>query len=156
MQISHLLPSKVLLKKKSSGLQTAASGGLKFIFLVGDVVPLLGSFTSPFAILMRRPPGLIRLNRWTRGTTTLARCGIVEPSVAAAIETADTESNAPVVDRAEMDPAVWYESMVMSESVGVGPCTPVARGCEVRSSEPLGLWIGRMVRMDERDEASVV
>ena len=58
--------------------------------------------------------------------------------------------------------AVWYESIDMSdavgafvemnESVGVGACTPVARGRASRSSDPLGLTraSGRMVLAFER------
>ena len=37
----------------------------------------------------------------------------------------------------------------MSESVGVGPCTPVASGRVVRSAEPFGTCAGRMVRTDD-------
>ena len=148
------LPSKVLLNKKSSGFQTAVSGGL--IFLVGDVVPLRGSLTSPLPMLMRRPPGLMRVKRCTRGMIALGCCGIVDPSVAAAIEISEDESNAPAADKEDIDPAVWYESMVMSESVGVGAWAPVASGRAVRSSEPFGLCLGRMVRIEERDEASGV
>ena len=86
----------------------------------------------------------------------LACCGIVEPSVAAAMEISESDPSAPAADRVDMELAVWKESMVMSESVGVGACTPVASGRVTRSSEPLGFCVGRMVRMDERDEASGV
>lgn len=66
------------------------------------------------------------------------------PSVAAA-------TDAVMIDE---DDAVWKESMVMIESVGVGPWGPVALGREVRSSDPFGFGEGRMVRMEERDGAS--
>ena len=72
------------------------------------------------------------------------------------LEISEDESNAPAADKEDIDPAVWYESMVMSESVGVGAWAPVASGRAVRSSEPFGLCLGRMVRIEERDEASGV
>lgn len=62
----------------------------------------------------------------------------VLPSVAAAMEGSNAD-----------DEAVWYDSMEMRESVGVGPCTPVARGRVVKSSEPFGLSPGRIVRMED-------
>lgn len=65
------------------------------------------------------------------------------PSVAAAMDGVMLED----------DPdAVWYELIDRAESVGVGACAPVARGCEVRSSDPLGLGAGRMVIMEDREE----
>lgn len=132
MQISHLAPSRVLLNKKSSGFHTAASCALK---RVGDVVPLRGS--TPLT-LVRRPPGLMSVKRCTSGTMELERCTIVEPSVAAATEISDSERLPFACSNADIEPAVWYESIVISESVGVGPCTPVARGRDMRSSEPFG------------------
>ena len=150
IQMSHLLPNSVLLNKKSSGFHAADSGGFKLKFLVGDVVPLLGS-----PLLARRPPGLMSVKRCTSGTMALAYCGIVEPSVAAAIEISDSEASAPVDEMLDMELAVWNESMVMSESVGVGPCAPTASGRVVRSSEPLGLGLGRTVRIEEREDVSL-
>lgn len=147
---SHLLPNSVLLNKKSSGLHTAVSGGFRPRARVGDVVPLRGS-----PLLARRPPGLMSVKRCTRGTTTLGCCGIVEPSVAAAMEISESEAGAPAAEKPDMEPAVWNESMVMSESVGVGPCAPTASGRVVKSSEPLGLCRGRMVRIEEREEPSL-
>ena len=41
---------------------------------------------------------------------------------------------------------------MISESVGVGPCMPRARGRVSRSSEPLGDGVGRMVKIEDRDE----
>ncbi len=40
--------------------------------------------------------------------------------------------------------------METMDSEGVGALAPVAGGWEVRSSEPLGFWVGRMVRIEER------
>ena len=62
----------------------------------------------------------------------------VLPSVAAAIEGSNAE-----------DEAVWNDSIDRRESVGVGPCAPVASGLAVRSSEPLGLCAGRIVRIED-------
>ena len=61
MQISHLLPSNVLLNKKSSGFHVDGSGGLAG--RVGEVVPLRGSLMPPLLTLARRPPGLMSVNR---------------------------------------------------------------------------------------------
>lgn len=136
-QISHLLPSNVLLKRKSSGFHVAVSGGVIVKFRAGEVVPLLGSLPV-LPMLMRRPPGLMSVNLWTSGMPMLDRWGIVEPpSVAAAMEISDRAVRAVAKD--EMEPAVWNESIVMRESVGVGPCTPIASGRVSRSSEPLGV-----------------
>ena len=147
-QMSHLAPNRVLLNKKSSGLHPAASCAL---MRAGDVVPLRGS-TPP--TLMRRPPGLMSVKRCTSGTAKLVCCAIVDPSVAAAMEISESDTLPFASSKADIEPAVWYESIVMSESVGVGPCAPVASGWDVRSSEPFGVWAGRMVRIDESDDAS--
>lgn len=42
--------------------------------------------------------------------------------------------------------------METMDSEGVGALAPVAGGWEVRSSEPLEFWAGRMVRIEERVE----
>ena len=51
------------------------------------------------------------------------------------------------------DEAVWYDSIDIRDSVGVGPCAPVARGRALRSSEAFRFGAGRMVRMEESDGA---
>ena len=105
MQMSHLLPSSVLLNRKSSGFQIAVSGGLAAIARVGDVVPLRGSLIPPLLTLMRRPPGLMSVKRCTSGTPMFDRCGIVDPpSVAAAIESSELLGG--VVSSVERDAAV--------------------------------------------------
>lgn len=59
-----------------------------------------------------------------------------------------------------LDDAVWYDSIESKDSdvvdvVGVGPCAPVAIGCDVRSSDPLGLGEGRIVIIDESEGGTV-
>lgn len=125
---SHLAPSSVLLKRNSSGLQPPSRSGWR----VGLAVPLRGSL-----MLVRLPPGLMSVKRCTRDTMLEVPLRAL-PSVAAAIELPTTE-----------DGAVRNESMVIKESVGVGPWMPTARGRAVRSSEPFGLGAGRIVRTEE-------
>lgn len=84
----------------------------------------------------------------------LGCCAIVEPSVAAAMEISDSDVLPFACSNADIEPAVWYESIDISESVGVRPWAPMASGRAVRSSEPFGLCAGRIVRMDDSDEAS--
>ena len=126
MHTSHLLPRSVLLKRNSSGLQPPSRGGL--------AVPLRGSLVL---MLVRLPPGLMSVKRGTRGTMLEVPLRAL-PSVAAAMEDPITEEG-----------AVRKESMVMRDSVGVGPWTPSARGRAVKSSEPFGLGAGRIVRTEE-------
>ena len=93
---------------------------------------------------LRFEPGLMSVKRWTMGI--MAEPRIVDPpSVAAATDGAMM-----------LDVAVWYDSIDSIDSdevevVGVGPCAPVASGCEVRSSEPLGFGDGRIVRIEESE-----
>ena len=68
------------------------------------------------------------------------------PSVAAAIDGANAD------DDGEGE-AVWYDSIEIADSEGVGAFAPVARGWVVRSSEPFGLGLGRMVNTDDSEEA---
>ena len=98
---------------------------------------------SLFRLARLFPVGLSNENRCTRGT---GACRIVEPpSVAAAIE--------GVVISEDAD-AVWKDSMETIDSEGVGALAPVARGREVKSSEPLGLGAGRIVKIEEREEGA--
>lgn len=131
MQMSHLDPRRVLLKKKSRGFHAVSAARLR----VGDAVPLRGSIP----MLVRLPPGLMRVKRWTSGTTCEERM-VVEPSVAAAMDIAEPPS------------AVWKESIVMIESFGVGACGPVARGRVVRSSDRFGACAGRIVSMEDSED----